>query len=111
MTYNDIIMIKTAKSADYLGNVGIKAHDPATISILAQTFELPKDKLSESLKKLDLSKMRDIERQSFKIGHDIRKDANPLVGMGHAEPAEWSLVDDMVRRFAPHWLELIEELA
>lgn len=85
--------------------------DPATISVVARVFDLSEERLTASFTKLDLSEMRRIEMQSFKPGQDKRKDSNPFIGQGKASSNDWELVDGLLRRHAPHWFDLIEEMA
>lgn len=84
--------------------------DPSTISVVAQIFNLPLARLTASFMKMDLAEMRRIERQSFKLGRDKRKDANPFIGNGSASRDDWELTDALLHRFAPHWFELIDEM-
>ncbi len=85
--------------------------DPATISVVARVFDLSEERLTASFTKLDLTEMRRIETQSFKPGQDKHKDSNPFIGKGKASSTDWELVDDLIRRHAPHWFDLIEEMA
>lgn len=86
----------------------LTAHDPAAIATVARRFDLPTERLSESMKKLDLAAMRRIEAQTHRNGPATAPNATPFVGQGATQQDDRAVVEDLIRRHAPHWFELIE---
>jgi hypothetical protein len=85
----------------------LAARDSSEIQRLGKALHIPEDANWEELfTYYDIARMRELEEQ----GNRPNEPAEGFIGKGQASAAQWEIVDAEIRRHAPHWLDLMQDL-